>query len=135
MKADSISSTDVVASVAHPTGTTALPLRRDEIIPGGFLLELLLALVVLLGALALLLKWLKKRQPGLWSQPQDRHMRVVETLRTSPRTRVSLLLIQGKYAVVTETPQGASLQFVPSEESNSKPALDSDALTRQGPEV
>lgn len=135
MNTNSPVSAEPTAVVAQPSEPRGLPLRRDEMVSGGFVLEMLLAMVVLLGALTLALKWLKKRQPGRWSQPQDRRMRLIETLRTSPRTRVSLLFIEGKHAVVTETPQGASLQFVPEGTANKTPATDSNVPARQGPDV
>lgn len=135
MNANSPDSAEQVATIAQPSESRGLPLRRDEVVSTSFLLETLLALVVLLGALALALRWLKKRQPGRWSQPADRRMHLLETLRTSPRTRISLLLIEGRHAVVTETPQGASLQFVPEHTSSKKPATDIVETSRQGSEA
>ena len=135
MNANSPDSAEQVATTALLGESRGLPLRRDEVVSASFLLETLLALVVLLGALTLALRWLKKRQPGRWNQSADRRMRLLETLRTSPRTRISLLLIEGRHAVVTETPQGASLQFVPEHTSSKTPAADICEPTRQGSET
>ena len=97
------------------TGTpgSVLPLRKDEPVSVGFMLETLLALVVLLGAVSLALKWFVKRRAGKWPVRQNRRLNVLESVRVSARTRVTLLDVDGLRAAVIETPQGASLQFVP----------------------
>lgn len=95
------------------TPGTALPLRRDEVVSTSFVLETILVMVLMLGALTLLLRWLNKKKPGQWARKTERRIVVLEATRLSARTRLTLVEIDGAKAVVTETPQGASLQLLP----------------------
>lgn len=103
----------VQTASAAPTG---LPLRKDEFVSGAFLLQTLVALVVLLGTATLILKWVAKKMPGRWqsAKPSVRRLSTIESMRVSARTRLTLVNIDGVRAAVMETPQGASLQFLPS---------------------
>ena len=89
-----------------------LPLRRDEVVSTGFVLQTLLVMVILLAGMAMALKWIAKRNPSRWLTKSAKRIVVLESSRLSARTNLVLLEVDGRRAVVTESPQGASLQFL-----------------------
>ena len=109
-----------------------LPLRRDEVVSTGFVLQTLLVMVLLLAGLAMVLKWMTKRNPSRWLAKSAKRIVVVDSSRISGRTNVVLLEVDGKKAVVIESPQGASLQFLQHDSSSFDSAIASRSKQDEG---
>jgi flagellar biogenesis protein FliO len=90
----------------------ALRLRSDDGIDAAFLLQLALALVVLLGGLTAWVRWVARYRPaGNAGKPSP--LAALGHLSISPRTRVTLLSVDGSRVLLTESTQGIDVRFMP----------------------
>jgi len=105
------------------SGSDGMPLRlrSDDVVGTDFLLELLLALLVLVGTLAVWTRWFGKRLRRPVADGHER-LRLIAGLQISPRARMSLIDVDGARVLLTETPQAIDVRFVPSERPNANPA-------------
>lgn len=103
---------------AQPQGqraSDAIPFRRESAPPGfdggRWAAGVLAAAAVGAGALW----WMRRRLPGAVAGPQGRRMRVVETLRISPRSTLLLVEVDGRTLLIGEQPGAITVLPVPAE--------------------
>jgi flagellar biogenesis protein FliO len=101
---------------------TPLQLRKDEVITTAFVLKTILVLACLLVVAYAILRWVSARNPvtnktGKKSTRSD--IRIISSVKTSLKTKVVLLEIDGCRAVIIETQQGSRLEWLPDTGGNS----------------
>lgn len=108
---DAYISTAITGSVNTP-----LQLRKDEVITTAFVLKTILVLAVLLIAAYAILRWLSVRIPVIdktEKKAAENDIRIISSVKTSIKTKLVLLEIDGCKAVIVETQQGAKLEWLP----------------------
>lgn len=100
------------------TGSTNTPLqlRKDEVITTAFVLKTILVLAVLLIVAYAILRWLSARIPTIDKTEKksvENDIRIISSAKTSIKTKLVLLEIDGRKAVIVETQQGSKLEWLP----------------------
>lgn len=95
---------------------TPLQLRKDEVITTAFVLKTILVLAGLLIVAYAILRWVSARNPVIDKTEKKStggDICIISSVKTSIKTKVVLLEIDGRKAVIVETQQGAKLEWLP----------------------
>lgn len=108
---------NVYTSTAIAESTpTPLQLRKDEVITTAFVLKTILVLAGLLVVAYAILRWVSTRNPVIdkaEKKSTGSDLRIISSVKTSIKTKVVLLEIDGRKAVIVETQQGSKLEWLP----------------------
>jgi hypothetical protein len=95
---------------------TPLQLRKDEVITTAFVLKTILVLAGLLVVAYAILRWISERNPAIdkaEKKVEGNDIRIISSVKTSIKTKLVLLEIDGCKAVIVETQQGSKLEWLP----------------------
>ncbi len=102
---------------------TPLQLRKDEVITTAFVLKTILVLAGLLVVAYAILRWVSARSPAINKTEKidaGNGIRIISSVKTSIKTKLVLLEIDGRKAVIVETQQGSKLKWLPDAGGNSE---------------
>ncbi len=102
-------------AITESTGTP-LQLRKDDIITTAFVVKTILVLAILVAMAYAILRWLSARMPGVHKSeksPTGNDIRVISSVKTSIKTRLVFIEIDGHKAVIVEAQQGSKLEWLP----------------------
>lgn len=100
---------------------TPLQLRNDEVITTAFVLKTILVLVVLLVVAYAILRWVSARNPVInkaEKRSAGNDIRIISSVKTSIKTKLVLVEVEGRKAVIVETQQGSKLEWLPDASGN-----------------
>lgn len=100
---------------------TPLQLRKDEVITTAFVVKTILVLAVLLVVAYAILRWLSARIPAIDKSEKKivgNDIHIISSVKTSIKTKLVLLEIDGHKAVMVETQQGSKLEWLPTAGDN-----------------
>jgi flagellar biogenesis protein FliO len=95
---------------------TPLQLRKDEVITTAFVLKTILVLAGLLVVAYAVLRWVSARKPAIdkaEKKSTGNDIRIISSVKTSIKTKLVLLEIDGRKAVIVETQQRSTLEWLP----------------------
>jgi hypothetical protein len=102
------------ARTALEGAASGIPFRR-ETVPGFDAGRWAAGVGLALAVGAAMLWWLRRRMPGAAAGPHTRRLKVVESLRVSPRTTLLLVEVDGRALLLGEQP-GALVLLLPAAE-------------------
>jgi flagellar biogenesis protein FliO len=87
---------------------STLPLRQDDPVSFALIIKVMLITVVLLAIVYVVLRLYARRHAIAPAQPSAVALQCTQALRLSTKTKVYLLLVDGKQVLVTEHLNGAT---------------------------
>ena len=104
------------STVITESTNTPLQLRKDDVITTAFVVKTILVLAVLLAMAYAILRLLSARMPSvnkLAKVSTVNDIRVISSVKTSIKTKLVFLEIDGHKAVIVETQHGSKLEWLP----------------------